>query len=111
MVALSGPGDHGSGIYETKDGGDHWESVSTQEIFGDVYRIISPVSDLKILYMASRKFYDPKLHKVTPGGVYKSGDGGRTWTQLLDFNFVSSVAVNPQDSKLCTRHTRQPIPR
>ena len=100
MVALSGPGDHGSGIYETKDGGDHWESVSTQEIFGDVYRIISPVSDLKILYMASRKFYDPKLHKVTPGGVYKSGDGGRTWTQLLDFNFVSSVAVNPQDSNI-----------
>jgi hypothetical protein len=100
MVALSGPSENGHGIFETEDGGTHWENVSSEEIFGDVYRLTSPALNLKTLYMACRKFYDPKLKKVTPGGVYKSGDGGRTWMQLLDFNFVSSVAVNPQDSNI-----------
>ena len=36
---------------------------------------------------------------VLPGGLYKSTDGGQTWSTIYTFRFPSCVAVSPVDSR------------
>lgn len=98
-LALSGPPSAAAGLFETTDGGESWRRVSDQTPFAGAQNLVADRADFDVLYLCRREHYDraaqpPQLY---PGGLYRSDDGGRTWTQLLDYHFVSSVAVSPAD--------------
>jgi photosystem II stability/assembly factor-like uncharacterized protein len=57
------------GIYETTDGGTHWESVSNGLTDLNIQCIIINPGNTDILYAGT-----------SDGGVFKSIDGGRSWT-------------------------------
>jgi len=84
-------GNFGS-IYRSIDGGITWTEVldllnteSVESITGN---------NEGILYAGTISFSGD----VSPGGVYKSEDGGASWNLVgLDYHFVSSVVVNSDD--------------
>jgi len=87
----------GDGVYRTLDGGATWQAIG----LSDTRRIgriaIDPQNPQRLFVAAAGGVYVPDDHR----GVYRSTDGGTTWTQVL---FVSTtagaidVAIDPGNS-------------
>ncbi len=73
------------GLYRSRDGGAHWERVLTISNKTGVVDIAMDPSNPRILYAgawAVRRTPWTIDSGSTNGGIYKSTDGGDTWTQL-----------------------------
>lgn len=84
-----------AGIYRSINGGVNWAAHSTNldpNILGSQL-IVDPRNSNR-LYLAGRGYGVPQ----SLGGLYRSVDGGLTWTQSLNGEDVRGVAVNPLDS-------------
>ncbi len=86
----------GDGVYKTTDGGDNWELVG----LGDSERIarigVSPNDGDVVFVCATGHLWDSNEER----GVYKTTDGGETWTRVLyvDENTgCADLAMDPQD--------------
>ncbi len=102
---FDGGGSNG-GIFKTTDGGTTWTKLTrglppgeTGRIGLDIYRR-NPGILMAIVEAA------PGSEDLTkPGsGVYRSGDGGETWTYLNRYNnrpfYYSQIRINPSDDQL-----------
>jgi hypothetical protein len=92
---------YGNGIYKSTDGGITWDTLhttksihlTTQDVWGDyVWNVVTDPHDLT---------HDVVYAAVT-GGIYRSQDGGATWTAVLGGFSVSGsnstyadVAISP----------------
>ena len=85
------------GIYKSYDGGISFTLVQ----LGDFKQIIYRPSDTNYVY-ASRYSYQTGGGSLVPGQIYRSTDGGNTWTQQTSFTAVDRVAlaVTPANSKI-----------
>ncbi len=85
----------GNGIYKSMDGGHTWTNMGLADT-QNIGRIVIHPSDPNILYVAALgHLWGPNKQR----GVYKSIDGGVTWTQSLMINEdtgVSDLAMDPQ---------------
>lgn len=99
-LALGGNPLQGSGLYETWDGGAFWAKKSEEAPFADLKDLAADPYHFDTLYLCQREKYDRSLDppRLFPGGVFKSTDGGVTWTQIFDDHFPNCIAVSPQDS-------------
>jgi photosystem II stability/assembly factor-like uncharacterized protein len=72
-------GGPGSGLYKTNDGGAHWAKISSNPGYatGTLGKIGVSVaqSDPRVVY---------SIVQAADGGVFRSGDGGRTWKRTND---------------------------
>ena len=102
----------GDGVYKSVDGGLTWNNVglrNTQRIA----RIVVDPTNSDVVYVASPgHLWGPNAER----GLFKTTDGGRTWTPILtrDENTgVVDVAVDPTDSKIVYaalyQHRRAPF--
>jgi len=90
------------GVWKTTDGGTYWENVS------DGFFEISAVGALAIAPSAPSVLYAGTGEACIRGnvshgdGVYRSDDGGRTWTNvgLRDTRHIGRVRVHPRDADL-----------
>ncbi|MFW6206705.1 MAG: VPS10 domain-containing protein, partial [Gemmatimonadota bacterium] len=75
------------GVYRTRDGGENWEQVLFEsEQAGAVDLVLDP-SNPDVIYAGFWEVFRRPwmLHSGGPGsGLYKSMDGGDTWTELSD---------------------------
>jgi len=85
----------GTGVYTSKDDGATWQ-FSGLPTSGAIGRIVPHPTDDKTVYVASAG------NLFTPGGergLYRTTDGGATWTRLLagdnDTTGAADVAVDP----------------
>src|SRR3974390_1727645 len=70
----------GDGVYRSADGGKTWTNVGLREA-RQIRRIVVDVKDPDVVYVgALGHAYGPNPER----GVYKSADGGKTWTHVLD---------------------------
>lgn len=107
-VALGGNPPSGSGIYQTRNGGENWTSVGQTILsgspapFADLKDFRADPSDFDTLYICQRQKYDRSLDPPVqfPGGLFKSTDGGRTWEMIFEYHFTSCIAVSPFDSNI-----------
>jgi photosystem II stability/assembly factor-like uncharacterized protein len=78
-----------AGIFKTSDGGESWH-VAWQAADPDTYiaKLTLDPHDPETVYAA-----------VSPDGVLKSTDGGRTWKTLKARGDVSDVALDPRNSR------------
>ncbi len=86
-------------VYKTTDGGENWTQVlSGGNLFKDI--IIDP-NNTNTVYIASGFFDRHQLEKLE--GVYKSTDGGNTWTQInsgIRNLYVSTLKFDPKNPNI-----------
>jgi len=91
------------GVYKSKDGGDSWEKVGgglpENELLGKVDIAISPQNSDRIWVMQQAK-------KEESGGLYRSDDGGNSWTRVNGEHklrqrawYYTHIFADPQDEE------------
>jgi photosystem II stability/assembly factor-like uncharacterized protein len=90
---------YGDGVYKSIDGGRSWTNVGLKnsEHIGKI--VIDPVNS-DIVYVAAQ---GPLWGPGGDRGLYKTTDGGKTWTKILSINEdtgVTDVVVDPRDPNL-----------
>jgi photosystem II stability/assembly factor-like uncharacterized protein len=69
----------GTGVFKTEDGGKTWTNVGLQDSHHVGSVLVDP-RDRNVVYVAAMgHLYTENAER----GVYRSGDGGRTWTRVL----------------------------
>jgi photosystem II stability/assembly factor-like uncharacterized protein len=94
----SGPAYSGTGVFKTTDGGRSWRHMGLADTF-HIGRIVIDPRNPDVVYVAAMgHFWSANAER----GVFKTTDGGRTWTKSLyisDRTGVIDLATDPSDSK------------
>jgi photosystem II stability/assembly factor-like uncharacterized protein len=88
----------GSGLYRSKDGGDHWQQVSghglPSEGLGRIGIAFAPSTPRRVYLIVDAK----------DGGLYRSDDGGQSWQRVYKDRriwqrgwYFGEVSVDPRD--------------
>jgi len=87
----------GTGVYRSRDGGDNWDFMGLPDS-EHVSRILIDPKDSKTVYACALGHL---WNSNTERGVYKTADGGKTWTNVLkgrnDSTGCAEMAMDPQD--------------
>jgi photosystem II stability/assembly factor-like uncharacterized protein len=87
---------YGDGLYRSLDGGRTWRKMGL-EASEHIAKIVFHPRDPGTLYVASQ---GPLWAKGGDRGLYKTTDGGATWTRILhvdDWTGASDIAMDPRD--------------
>jgi photosystem II stability/assembly factor-like uncharacterized protein len=106
-VAVAGvPGDSttfyfgavNGGIWKTTDAGTVWKPIFDGQPIGSIGALVVAPSDPKTIYAGTGES-DIRSDLSSGNGVYKSRDGGFTWTHvgLEDTRQISRIVVDPRD--------------
>jgi photosystem II stability/assembly factor-like uncharacterized protein len=86
----------GDGVYRSVDAGHTWTSAGLADT-RHIGRIIVHPSNPDIVYVAAAgHLWGPNSER----GVFKTGDGGRTWAKVLyvdDNTGATDLVIDPQD--------------
>ena len=86
------------GVWRSTDYGSNWEPIFDQAGTGSIGAIAVAPSDPNVIYVGTGAgIIRPDL--ATGDGVYKSIDGGKTWTHLglFDTQMIANIDVDPKD--------------
>lgn len=89
----------GCGVYKTEDGGETWKHMGLENTF-TVSRIIIHPQDPNIVYVAAAGH---EWTKNKERGLYKTTDGGASWTQLKyidEETGFNDLVMHPQNSDI-----------
>lgn len=79
---------HGDGVYKSTDGGKSWRHLGLEETRHIPRIIIHPTNPDIVVLAAQGNPWGPNKER----GIYRSVDGGKTWTQTLFVNENSGIA-------------------
>ena len=108
VVAVTGvPGSDGSfyfggvdgGVWKTTDAGTVWKPVFDQEPIASIGALAVAPSNPQVIYAGTGES-DIRSDLSSGDGVYRSGDGGKTWAHvgLTDTRQISQILVDPKDA-------------
>jgi photosystem II stability/assembly factor-like uncharacterized protein len=86
------------GVWRTGDAGVVWEPIFDGQPIASIGALTVAASDAKIIYAGTGEA-DIRSDLSSGDGVYKSTDGGKTWTNtgLRDSRQISRIVVDPQN--------------
>ena len=87
---------YGDGVYKSTDGGKTWKNMGLKETFQIGKILIHPTNPDIVYVGALGRLYGPNKER----GLYKTTDGGKTWSQILykDENTgVMDMHMHPTD--------------
>src|SRR6202050_3277356 len=86
------------GIWKTSDAGTEWTPIFDSQPIGSIGAIAVAPSDPKTIYAGTGES-DIRSDLSSGDGVYKSSDGGATWTHigLDDTRQISRIVVDPKN--------------
>ncbi|WP_088340204.1 VPS10 domain-containing protein [Robiginitalea sediminis] len=90
---------YGDGVYRSKDGGKSWENLGLKET-EHIARIIVHPDNSDVVWVAAQ---GPLWKKGGQRGVYKTTDGGATWTQVLGndaWTGATDLIIDPRDPQV-----------
>jgi photosystem II stability/assembly factor-like uncharacterized protein len=96
----------GDGVYRSGDGGASWENVGLRDS-QHVSKIVVHPKDPGVVWVAAQ---GPLWSKGGDRGLFKTKDGGKTWTKVLgggEWTGVTDVAIDPRDPDLLYAATWQ----
>jgi photosystem II stability/assembly factor-like uncharacterized protein len=87
------------GIWQTTDGGVVWKPIFDDQHVASIGALAVAPSDPKVIYAGTGES-DIRSDLASGNGVYKSSDGGRSWTNvgLRDSRQISRLVVDPRDA-------------
>ncbi|MGB9892766.1 MAG: VPS10 domain-containing protein, partial [Candidatus Saccharicenans sp.] len=89
----------GDGVYKSTDGGKTWTHMGLNDT-RHISRIVINRGDPNIVYVAAMgHLWGPNSER----GVYKTIDGGKTWTKVLYINEntgICDLEIDPTDSQI-----------
>ena len=89
----------GDGVYRSDDGGKNWSDVGLKRS-EHVAKILIDSRDSRVVYVAAQ---GPLWGPGGDRGLYKTADGGKTWTAVLTISEntgVTDVAFDPRNPDL-----------
>jgi len=92
-------GTAGGGVWESEDYGRNWKNISDKDFrSNNIGAMAIAPSDSKIIYVGTGDSA-PRNTVLTGEGMYKSTDGGKTWTfiGLGETHIISSILVDPRN--------------
>ena len=118
VVAVAGvPGDSttfyfgavNGGIWKTTDAGTVWSPIFDSQPIGSIGAIAVAPSDPKTIYAGTGES-DIRSDLSSGNGVYKSTDGGSTWTHigLEDTRQISRIVIDPAECEHRLRRCARP---
>ncbi len=89
------------GVWKTTDAGTVWTPIFDGQPVGSIGAIAVAPSDPRTIYVGTGES-DIRSNLASGIGVYKSTDGGSTWTHigLEDTRQISRIVVDPRDSNV-----------
>ncbi len=89
------------GIWKTTDAGTVWTPIFDKQPVGSIGALAVAPSDPKTIYAGTGES-DIRSDLASGNGVYKSVDGGSTWTHigLEDTRQISRIVVDPQNPNI-----------
>jgi photosystem II stability/assembly factor-like uncharacterized protein len=89
------------GVWRTTDAGVVWEPIFDGQPVASIGALAVAPSDPKLIYAGTGEV-DIRSNLSSGDGVYKSTDGGRSWTNigLRDSRQISSILVDPQNANV-----------
>ena len=89
----------GDGVYKSTDGGDNWTNMGLPESERIARILINPENTNTVYVCATGKLWSDSNER----GVYRTTDGGKTWTQILKGANASTgcsmMTMDPRDPK------------
>lgn len=95
-------GSTGGGVWKTTDDGESWTNISDGYFdVGSIGAITVAPSDPNVIYAGTGSAC-PRGNISTGKGIYKSIDGGKTWSfiGLPDAGQIGRISVHPEDEDL-----------
>ncbi|HYR45773.1 MAG TPA: hypothetical protein VER78_02115, partial [Thermoanaerobaculia bacterium] len=91
----------GGGVWESENAGRTWKPIFDSQPVASIGAIAVAPSNPKVLYVGSGEA-DMRSDISYGNGIYKSSDGGRTWTAigLADSRQIGKILVDPKDPDL-----------
>ncbi len=93
-------GSVGGGVWKTNDAGRTWKPIFDSQPIASIGAIAVAPSDPNVIYVGSGEA-DMRSSISQGNGMYKSADGGKTWTHigLEDSRQIGRILVDPRDPK------------
>lgn len=92
-------GSAGGGVWKTVNGGATWSPVFDKQNVASIGAVAVDPKNHDVVWVGTGET-NPRNDVTWGDGIYRSGDGGKTWTHLgLEATkFIASVAIDPRDS-------------
>src|ERR1041384_6584591 len=86
------------GVWESRDAGRTWTPIFDGQPIGSIGALAVAPSDPRVIYAGTGEA-DMRSDIAQGDGIYKTKDGGRTWTHLglRDSQQVGRILVDPRD--------------
>lgn len=97
---------YGDGVYRSLDGGKNWEHMGLRAS-EHIAKILVHPKDGRVVYVASQ---GPLWKEGGERGLFKTIDGGRTWTSILPVDAhtgVTDLLMDPRDPEVLYAATYQ----
>jgi photosystem II stability/assembly factor-like uncharacterized protein len=92
-------GSVGGGVWKTNDAGRTWSPIFDSQPIASIGALAVAPSDSNVIYVGSGEA-DMRASISYGNGMYKSTDGGKTWTHigLEDSRQIGRILVDPRDA-------------
>ena len=94
-------GTTGGGVWQSDDAGTNWNNISDGYFGGSIGAVAIADEDPNVIYVGTGSA-DPRGNTSAGRGVYKSMDGGKTWSfiGLKEAGQIGKIRVHPKDPDL-----------